>query len=98
MCQKIKTLAQLRMDRNMSQRELARRLGVSSATIGMYETGKRNPPLKKALEMAKLFNVSVENISFSNKRKIQTVHAKEIPPNLQLNLFEDNLELQIPRQ
>ncbi len=87
-----KTLAQLRMDQNMSQRELAQRLGVSSAAIGMYETGKRNPPLKKALEMAKIFNIPVENISFSNKRKnkrkIQT--AKKVSQNMQLRLFEED--------
>ena len=59
-----KSLAELRAERNLSQRDLAKILGVSSATIGMYESGKRTPPLKKAILIAKLFNVQVENISF----------------------------------
>ncbi|HBI63113.1 MAG TPA: hypothetical protein DDY31_18225 [Lachnospiraceae bacterium] len=58
-----KSLAELRAEKNMSQRDLAKELGVSSATIGMYEFGKRTPPLKKAILIAKLFDIQVENIS-----------------------------------
>lgn len=61
-----KTLATLRKENNMSQRTLATILNVSSGTIGMYESGKRTPSLKQAIEIAKLFNTPVENISFSN--------------------------------
>ena len=61
-----KSLAELRAKKNMSQRDLAKNLGVSSATIGMYESGKRTPPLKTAILIAKLFDIQVENISFSN--------------------------------
>lgn len=60
-----KSLAELRAEKNMSQRDLAQKLGVSSATIGMYESGKRTPPLKKALLIARLFGIQVEDIAFS---------------------------------
>lgn len=60
-----KTLAELRAENNISQRDLAKKIGVSSAAIGMYESGKRTPPLKKAILIAKLFGVQVENLSFS---------------------------------
>ena len=42
-----KTLAALRAEKKMTQRELAKELNISSGTIGMYESGKRTPPLKK---------------------------------------------------
>lgn len=58
-------LSVLREERNMSQRELARQLNVSCGTIGMYETGKRTPPLNRAIQIANLFNVPVETIAFS---------------------------------
>ena len=61
-----KTLATLRAENNMSQRELAKRLQISSGAIGMYESGKRTPPLSRAIAIAKLFNVPVETISFSS--------------------------------
>lgn len=61
-----KTLSALRAEKNMTQRELAKELNISSGTIGMYESGKRTPPLKKAIKIADYFSVSVESISFSN--------------------------------
>ena len=60
-----KSLAELRGEKKMSQRDLARKLGVSSATTGMYESGKRTPSLKKAILIARLFDVQVEDITFS---------------------------------
>lgn len=66
-----KTLAVLRAENNMSQRELARILHISSGTIGMYESGKRTPPLSMAIAIAKLFDVPVETISFSSSNYIK---------------------------
>lgn len=60
----VKTLAYLRKENGLSQKELAVLLGVSAGTIGMWETGHRTPPLKKAIEVANLFNTQVECISF----------------------------------
>lgn len=59
----------------MSQRDLARKLGVSSATIGMYESGKRTPSLKKAILIARLFDVQVEDITFSTQSYIDELSA-----------------------
>lgn len=61
-----KPLAVLRKEKHMSQRELASRLNISPGAIGMYESGKRTPPLNRAIRIAELFNVSVENIEFAN--------------------------------
>lgn len=61
-----KTLATLRREKQMSQRELAKKLNMSSGAIAMYESGKRIPPLVKAIKIAELFKVPVENINFSN--------------------------------
>lgn len=59
------TLAELRAGLNLSQRDLAKKLKIQPGTIGMYESGKRTPPLSRAIEIAQLFNVPVETISFS---------------------------------
>ncbi|MGF6990382.1 DNA-binding XRE family transcriptional regulator [Lachnospiraceae bacterium PM6-15] len=64
-----KTLATLRKEKDMSQRDLAKELELSPGAIGMYESGKRNPSLAMAKKIAKIFNVSVESISFSNNKK-----------------------------
>lgn len=62
-----KTLAILRNERNMSQRDLAEILHISSGTIGMYESGRRTPSLNRAIEIAQIFDVPVETISFSSR-------------------------------
>ena len=64
-----KTLAMLRKENNMSQRELAEILNVSAGTIGMYESRKRTPPLNRAIEIANLFQVSVESIDFTHEQE-----------------------------
>lgn len=68
-----KSLAVLRKENNMSQRELASKLNVSAGAIGMYESGKRTPPLNRAIKIAELFKVSVESIEFTSSEK-DSVH------------------------
>lgn len=73
---KAKTLAELRSEKKMSQRDLAKELNIQPGTIGMYESGKRTPPLSRAIEIAELFNVPVEMISFSTINHIKKGDAK----------------------
>lgn len=61
-------LSDLRKEKNLSQVQLAEEVHVSPGTIAMYESGKRTPPLKRAVEIAEYFNLPVERISFSNKK------------------------------
>lgn len=60
------TLADLREQRNLTQRELAKKINVASSAIAMYETGERTPSLNKAKEIAQFFKVPVEAIIFGN--------------------------------
>lgn len=47
---------------NLSQRELADKIGVSPSTIGMYESGKRFPTHEIEEALADVFNVSLNNL------------------------------------
>ena len=49
---------------NIQQSELADRVGVRRETIGKLENGKYNPSLKLAMDIAKVFGVSVEEVFF----------------------------------
>lgn len=53
-------LAELRHKAHMSQFQLAKVLKVSTSTLGMYETGKREPSLKVLKRIADYFNVSTD--------------------------------------
>ena len=45
---------------NMQQSELAERVGVRRETIGKLENGRYNPSLKLAMDIAHLFDTTVE--------------------------------------
>jgi len=50
--------------KNMTQAELAQRLGVSRQTVNAIETGKYVPSTVLALKIAKIFEKPVESIFF----------------------------------
>ena len=52
----------LRAERDWSQEELAKQLGVSRQTINAIETEKYDPSLPLALKMGRLFDLCVEKI------------------------------------
>lgn len=53
---------ELRKAVNMQQAELAELVGVRRETIGKLENGKYNPSLKLAMDIAKVFGKSVEDV------------------------------------
>lgn len=55
-----KRLKDLRQDNNISQKELAKQIGVSSTCIVRWEQGSRIPTLDTASRVAKFFNVSID--------------------------------------
>ncbi len=52
----------LRIQRGLSQRELAEKIHVSGSTIGMYESGKRRPRPDDEEAIADFFNVSLNTL------------------------------------
>jgi putative transcriptional regulator len=52
----------LRAEQNLSQAELANLVGVSRQTINAIETGKYDPSLPLAFKLARLFNLSIEDV------------------------------------
>ena len=51
-----------RIERNMSQTELAQRAGVTRQTIGLIESGEFNPSLKLCLAICKALDVTLNDI------------------------------------
>ncbi len=56
----------IRAERQLSQADLADRLGVSRQTINAVETEKYDPSLPLAFKIAKLFGRPIEEIFFPN--------------------------------
>lgn len=55
-------LRELRTVANLSQAELADRLGVSRQTINAIETQRYDPSLELAIRIARLFKTTVEEV------------------------------------
>lgn len=55
-------IKELRARDNLTQVELARRVGVRRETIVFLEQGKYNPSLKLAHDISKVFNSQIEEI------------------------------------
>jgi len=55
-----KRIKELREAKKLTQKELAEQLGLTDATIGLYEVEKRNPPIATLNGLANFFDVSVD--------------------------------------
>ena len=53
-------LRELRKNKNITQIEFARQFNIATGTIGMWETGKRQPDYDTLLSIAKYFDVSID--------------------------------------
>lgn len=51
---------------NLTQQELADKVGVRRETIIFLEQGKYNPSLKLAMDIAKFFKIKVEDLFVNN--------------------------------
>lgn len=55
-------IAELRIESNLTQEQLAEKLYITRELVSKWETGKRNPDYKMILKIAEIFNVKVEDI------------------------------------
>lgn len=55
-----KQIESLHIKKGWSQAELARRLHLSPSTVGMYEQGRREPPIDILVAMSEEFGVTID--------------------------------------
>ena len=53
-------LKELRMKYHFSQRAVAKKLDISPASVGAYETGERTPSVENLLAFARLYHCSTD--------------------------------------
>ena len=54
-----KTLVKLRKERNMTQAELSKKLGLCPSSIANFESGLREPGLKHLVKLGEIFDVDM---------------------------------------
>lgn len=73
----MRRLKELRVNRGLSQKELAEIFGVSNTTISMYESGQREPDFEITVKFADFFNVSTDYLL---EREHKSPGADEVMP------------------
>ncbi|MBO8158858.1 helix-turn-helix transcriptional regulator [Thermosyntropha sp.] len=53
-------IKELRLQKNLTQEQLGKLIGVTTSMIGMYETGARKPSLEVLTKLANCFDVSID--------------------------------------
>lgn len=59
------SLKAARINANLKQDDVAKKLNVSSETIRNYESGKTKPDIHTAYKLAEIYGVSIDNIFFA---------------------------------
>lgn len=79
-----KILKNLRIDNDLTQKEMGEIIGVSQRTISHYESGKREPGLTEIKRYAKYFKVSTDYILGLNNKNESEYKVKN-----QNNIFNN---------
>ena len=73
-------LISLRKNLNLSQDELAEKIGVSRQTLSKYETGESLPDIEKCRLLADVFGVSMDDLTNYDKEDTDNL-GLGVPPN-----------------
>lgn len=95
-----RNIANLRKDRNLTQEDVANALNISRASLGMYETDKRNPDLETLKKFANYFDVTIDYLLDmpDNEMNIQQISeaVKDDPALLEFwDMLKEREDLQI---
>ena len=64
-------IEEIRKQKNITQEDFAKALGVSRQTISSLETGKYNPSIFLAYKIAKYFDLTIEQIFIFDEEDIK---------------------------
>ena len=64
-------LKKIRKDNNLSQEDLAEKLGVSRQSVSKWESGAAYPEMDKMLQICKIFNVNIDELLNQNIKEVE---------------------------
>lgn len=82
-------IVDMRFKFGMSQAELARRLDVTRSSVNAWELGFATPQLKHVVEMAGIFNTSVDDmLNISNEVSVNITELNDEERQIVFNLVD----------
>lgn len=73
------TLKRLRLEKGLTQGDLAKYSGLKQSSIAMYETGKRNPKIDVLERLADFFNVDIDYLMGKTDKTTKVIVTKPEP-------------------
>ena len=64
-------LKKIRKDNNLSQEQLAEKLGVSRQSVSKWESGIAYPEMDKVLQLCKMFNLNIDELLNQNISEVK---------------------------
>lgn len=64
-------LKSLRLEKNLTQKQLANRIGLAISAVSSYESGSRYPSYEVLIQLARIFHVSTDYLlGITDKRNL----------------------------
>lgn len=70
----------LRSRNDLTQEQLARRIGTKRPNIGAYEEARANPPREALIKLSQLFGVSIDQLLTTDLRRIRDTPSLDLGP------------------
>lgn len=84
-------IRELRRKANLTQSQLAKKIGVSTGAVGLWEVNKREPDSTTLLKLSKEFNVSIDYLLNNEERNTITIIGRN-GNYTKFQLSEDKLQ------
>ena len=74
-------LKNIRKENNLSQEQLAEKLGVSRQAVSKWESGQSYPEMDKVLLICKLFNYNIDELMNENVKEVNETKQSKVNIN-----------------
>lgn len=87
-----RNLVDLRREKELTQKEVAEKIGVSAAAVGFWETGTNEPKATYLIKLAKFFGVTVDElIGYDNPTPDEQAAGASATRRVNITPIEDEL-------
>ena len=84
-------LKRIRKENNLSQEQLAEKLGVSRQAVSKWESGQSYPEMDKVLQICNLFNLNINELINENIKEVNEIKESKNISNKYVTSFFDYL-------
>ncbi len=91
-------LKQLREEAGLKQKDIAPKLNISTSAYGFYEQNKRTPDANMLVDLAKIFDVSLDYLMGLSDDKKTDGNSFSLEHSTDISIYLENLKEQIKQE